>query len=83
MHEDEPDFNFGEALNRLKDTSRVCFMARRGWNGPNQRVGIQIPDENSANTMPYLYIIPTQGGRVPWLASQTDMLADDWYECVG
>ena len=39
-------------------------------------------------TQPYIYIVTTQlktdntyapKGIVPWLASQTDMLATDWY----
>jgi hypothetical protein len=29
-------------------------------------------------TLPYIYITTVKGERVPWLASQTDMLADDW-----
>lgn len=73
----EPDFDFGEALKRLKAGKHV---SRKGWNGPNQKLGLQRPDEHSANTLPYLWIRPTQGGRVPWLASQTDMLMEDWYE---
>ncbi len=29
-------------------------------------------------TLPYYYIRTVQGDLVPWLASQTDMLAQDW-----
>lgn len=53
-------------------------VTRRGWNGPGQYLGLQVPDANSANTLPYVYIITVQGDRVPWLASQTDLLATDW-----
>ena len=71
----EPDFNFGEALSRL----RMGFsVTREGWNGPNQRIHMQAPDENSKMTLPYIYITTVQGDRVPWLASQTDLLAVDW-----
>jgi hypothetical protein len=46
---------------------------------------LQVPDERSKMTLPYIYIeYPVghpaypEGARVPWLASQTDMLAEDW-----
>ena len=41
-------------------------------------VAIQVPDEGSANTLPYIYIITVQGERVPWVVSQTDLTTDDW-----
>lgn len=73
----EPEFDFGEALKRLKDGRAVT---RAGWNGPGQLLILQRPDEHSKMTLPYIYITTVQGNRVPWLASQTDMLADDWSE---
>lgn len=73
----EPQFDFGEALKRLRDKKRV---ARDGWNGPNQRLELQVPDARSKMTLPYIFIKTVQGGLVPWLASQTDMLAEDWVE---
>jgi len=30
-------------------------------------------------TLPYIYMRTVQGDFVPWLASQTDLLAEDWY----
>ena len=75
--------NFGDALAQLKKGERV---ARSGWNGKNMWLQLQVPDNNSKMTLPYIYIeYPTKhpaypnGSRVPWLASQTDMLADDWH----
>lgn len=59
-------------------------IQRVGWNGKGLKVRIQFPDENSEMTLPYLYIeYPTDaqntpGAKCPWLASQTDMLAEDW-----
>ena len=48
---------------------------------------LQVPDEHSKMTLPYIYIeYPVghpaypAGSRVPWLASQTDILAEDWIE---
>lgn len=29
-------------------------------------------------TLPYIYMRTVQGDLVPWLASQTDLLANDW-----
>ena len=75
--------NFGEALAVLKDGKKV---ARTGWNGKGMWVELQTPDTNSKMTLPYLFLnYPvdaqnTPGARVPWLASQTDILADDWME---
>ena len=67
--------DFGYALVMVKSGARI---ARDGWNGKGQYVEAQIPDEHSKMTRPYLYITTVQGDRVPWIASQTDMLADDW-----
>ena len=53
--------------------------SRRGWNGPGQFIEIQVPDQHSKMTRPYLFINTVQGDRVPWLASQTDLWASDWY----
>jgi len=70
-------FDFGEALKRLKAGAHVT---RLRWNGQGQYVGLQSPDERSANTLPYLWIRTVQGFRVPWVASQADLLETDWAE---
>lgn len=67
--------NFGWALHHLRAGEAV---SREGWNGPKQYLRLQLPDADSANTMPYVWIRTVQGDRVPWLCSQTDMLATDW-----
>ena len=77
--------SFGLAIEALK---LGLSVARKGWNGKGIYLELQMPDEHSKMTLPYIYIV-TNGlitdnphapkGRVPWLASQTDMLADDWY----
>ena len=72
---------FGLALECLKKGMHVC---RAGWNGKGMWLELQRPDEHSKMTLPYVYLnYPdnaqnTPGARVPWLASQTDMLAEDW-----
>ncbi|HSW63179.1 MAG TPA: DUF2829 domain-containing protein [Dissulfurispiraceae bacterium] len=73
--------NFGDAIKALKNGKKV---SRSGWNGKGMWLEMQVPDAHSKMTLPYLYLnYPTDaqntpGARVPWLASQTDMLADDW-----
>lgn len=76
----EPDFDFSEALTRLKDRRGTRSVSRRGWNGPNQSLTLQRPGKQSKMTLPYIYIKTVQGDLVPWLASQTDLLATDWHE---
>ena len=77
--------NFGQALEALKAGKRV---ARRGWNGKGIYLEMQRPDAHSKMTLPYIYIVTNDlvtdnpeapKGVVPWLASQTDMLREDWY----
>ena len=73
--------NFGDALEALKGGSKV---QREGWNGKGLWLELQWPDEHSKMTLPYIFMSypddakTTPGAKVPWLASQTDMLSDDW-----
>ena len=64
-------------------------VTRPGWNGkgmwlaiayPPPRDGVDLPGVSSpqAMTLPYIYMRTAQGDFVPWLASQTDILATDW-----
>lgn len=69
--------DFSDALDNLKNGAQ---LTRRGWNGPDQYVELQVPDEHSKMTLPYIFIRTAQGELVPWLASQTDLLAEDWEE---
>ena len=73
--------SFSEALVAVKTGKAI---QRSGWNGSGLLVKMQTPDKNSKMTLPYLYIeYPlssrnTPGARCPWLASQTDIMAEDW-----
>jgi hypothetical protein len=67
--------DFSNALNLLRDGLRV---ARAGWNGKGMWIKLQRPDANSKMTLPYIYMKTADDNLVPWLASQTDILADDW-----
>jgi hypothetical protein len=70
-----PAMDFSAVLPLLKDGSRI---ARKGWNGKGMYLELQVPDAHSKMTLPYIYMKTVQGDLVPWLASQTDILADDW-----
>lgn len=75
--------DFGWAIRCLKANGRVY---RRGWNGVSSGMEmylqLQEPGDNSKMNMPYIYMTTGKPGEpagvVPWLASQTDMLATDW-----
>lgn len=67
---------FGQAIEHLKTGGKV---ARSGWDGKNMWLKLQVPDEHSKMSIPYIYICTiTKDSLVPWTASQIDMLADDW-----
>ena len=80
-------FDFGAAIQNLKIGKKV---SRRGWNGKGLWLELEIPNEASKMTLPYIYMCyPSSpasetapenhiSAKVPWLASQTDMLAEDW-----
>jgi hypothetical protein len=87
--------NFGEALTALKDGDRV---ARSGWNGNGMFIYLVPGSTFAANRPPLLGIYPegteirylphvdmktADGSCVPWLASQTDILAEDWSRVDG
>lgn len=73
------DFSLALALLRQGHS-----IQRTGWNGKDQNLHLQEPDVHSKMTMPFIYLEFPAGldrdsrGRVPWLASQTDLLAYDW-----
>jgi hypothetical protein len=75
------NYSFSTALEFLKDGEKV---QRTGWNGKGLWLEIQRPDAHSKMTLPYIFMSypvdaqNTPGARVPWLASQTDLLAEDW-----
>jgi hypothetical protein len=73
-------FGFGRVLELL----RAGYMAeRKGWNGRGMWIGLQVPDGHSKMTRPYIYIRTVDGSLVPWVASQSDLLAEDWHLVMG
>lgn len=67
--------NFGQAIAVLKAGGKV---RRAGWNGKGMWLHLQVPDDHSKMQRPYIYMKPADDLLVPWLASQADMLSDDW-----
>jgi len=82
-HEEEELYDFSTALDDLKKGKTIY---RKWWNWKNMYLQLQKPDKFSKMTLPYIYmVIPNQDNNikeknslVPWLASQTDLLAMDW-----
>lgn len=72
--------NFGDALMCLK---RGDKLARQGWNGKRMWIAIREPADDPEvrdMTVPFIYMKTADDKFVPWLASQTDILADDWVQ---
>ena len=69
------DKGIGWAVKQMQNGSKV---ARLGWNGKDMYLALQVPDENSKMSLPYVYIKTVDGKLVPWLCSQTDLLSTDW-----
>lgn len=83
----ETTFSFGDAIKYLK---RGLKVKRKGWNGKNQHIelatniryvtaGKEIVNcEHDAIGNQAITFVGTSGVQMGWLASQADMLADDW-----
>ena len=66
--------NFSAALTQIKEGFQV---KRAGWNGKGQYIYLL---RNIINTdlPPFIVIKTIDETLVPWVASQTDLLAEDW-----
>lgn len=81
--------NFGDAIKNVKDGKRA---ARAGWNGKGQYIelatrisytntrGETINAQHDAIGNAAIAFCGTSGVQLGWLASQADMLAEDWKE---
>lgn len=65
--------NFSIALANIRCGLKV---ARQGWNGKGMWIRLHIAEK--PNRLPYIEMKTVSDEYVPWLASQTDILADDW-----
>jgi len=69
--------NFGLAVEALKKDLKV---AREGWNGKDMYLQYEkAKDFEYSEMLPFIVMKTVQNTFVPWLASQTDMLSDDWF----
>lgn len=73
------DMDIGDVVRAMKADPTKRF-ARNGWNGKNMYIQLQVPDEHSKMTLPYVYMKTAQGDLVPWLCSASDLLAEDYFE---
>lgn len=83
----EQTFSFGDAIKHLKQGKRV---KRKGWNGKNQYIqlasgisyvtadGEIVNCKHDAIGNQAIAFVGTSGVQMGWLASQADMLAEDW-----
>ena len=71
----EKNMGIGWAIKQMWNGRKV---QRAGWNGKGMWLAIQVPDTNSKMSLPYIYMSTVTKDLVPWLASQTDILATDW-----
>jgi hypothetical protein len=85
--------NFGDALEKLKSGARVARAGWNGKNmwlilvpgsqnltvdegRPLALAGVAVGTK--FNYLPHIDMWTSQGDLVPWLASQADILAEDW-----
>ena len=81
------EMSFGHAVEIMKKGGRV---QRSGWNGKNQYIelasnisyinadGYTVNAEHEAIGNKAIAFVGTSGVQLGWLASQADMLAEDW-----
>jgi hypothetical protein len=77
--------NIGQAVEALKLGRRV---ARAGWNGKGMwlvyvpagfwTIGASVKMNANLDGLPFVAMKTADDKLVPWLCSQTDLLADDW-----
>lgn len=74
-------FDFGTAIQKLKAGERV---ARSGWNGKGMHLYLLRWEVAAGDPLePCIVMFTAQGKHQPgWLASQADMLAEDWTDAA-
>lgn len=77
---------FGQAIEAMKAGKKV---SRAGWNGKGMWLRVVYPYMDKqflvmegefceGTLLPYIGMKTADNGFVPWLASQTDVLSEDW-----
>ncbi|RHQ09940.1 DUF2829 domain-containing protein [Clostridium sp. AM49-4BH] len=87
-YRDCKSMTFGIALELLK---KGCKVARKGWNGKEQYIQLAtsisyksaddeiVNCEHDAIGNKAIAFVGTSGVQIGWLASQADMLSEDWF----
>lgn len=75
--------NFGDAFNAIKLASlskevneNPKGMRLPSWQ-PDVIIRVQVPDEHSKMTAPYLYV-ESRFGKVPWKETMIELFSDNW-----
>lgn len=80
------NMSFSQALEALK---KGCWVCRKGWNGKEQHIelvtDISAVSRKGRSRMSYqgfgskaIAFVSPKGTQIGWLASQSDLLSDDW-----
>jgi len=81
-------FNFGQAVTDLKAGNKIT---RQGWNGKSMYLYLGVSalpypplsrerdwEEGAFEESTFIIMKTADNKLIPWLASQTDILAEDW-----
>lgn len=86
-------FGFDKAIRRLKEGDKMARIGWNGKGmyvvmqqgypegipiNANTARATELPEGTVMSFRPYLMMYTAQGDFVPWVASQTDLLAEDW-----
>lgn len=85
-YQNSGNMSFGHAVELLKSGAKI---ARTGWNGKGMwlrhvspyndaHFRIEETPEAEGTLLPYIGMKTADNGFIPWLASQADVLAEDW-----
>ena len=74
--------------NALEEMAKNNKVQRSGWNGKGMFIfmicgnrwdfTVDVEGVNDMDTLPFYCMKTADNKLVPWLASQTDIIADDW-----
>lgn len=66
---------FGDAFEFIR-ANENGYMRLPSWK-PDVKIKVQVPDENSKMTAPYLYV-ESRFGRVPWKETMIELFSKEW-----
>lgn len=69
----------GVVIEMMQSSSDNKF-ARESWDAAaGTYIALYTPPDPLGKDLPFIYLVTAQGDRVPWVPSQIDLLAEDWY----